>query len=131
MSWDLPEVDNDGNVWTSWTHYNARSLLYWYRQWHKRDLELDNTDSYEITINLAGRLDDPEPIPARKGEERWSEDRITDGEIQLITDWLATHFTGDVEEDVRDDSCWRINCLNWGRFVPSGGQTPRSLTTNI
>lgn len=131
MSWDLPEVDNDGNVWTNWTHYNARSLLYWYRQWHKRDLELDNTDSNEITINLAGRLDDPEQPPARKGEERWTEFEITDGEIRMITDWLASHFTGDVEEDVRGDSCWRINCLNWARFVPSGGQTPRSLTTNI
>lgn len=131
MSWDLPYVDNDGGVWTNWTWYNARSLLYWYRQWHKRDLVLNNTDSYEITIELAGRLDDPEEAPARKGEERWNEFEITDGEIRLITDWLATHFTGDVEEDVRSDRCWRVNCLNYGRFVPSGGQSPRSLTTNI
>ena len=50
MSWDLPVVDNDGNVWTTWTHYNARSILYWYRNWHSRDLDLANTGPNELTI---------------------------------------------------------------------------------
>ena len=131
MTRDYPDVLNEGGVWTDWTHYNARSLLYWYREWHERDLVLDPTDSNEITILLAGRLDDPDPgfdpgAPARKSP-RWADDTITRGEINLISEWLSFHFTGGIVEDFSGDGEWRLDCMNWGRFVPSGGQTPRSF----
>ena len=133
MSWDLPgppDIENENNTWTKWTYYNARSLLYWYRQWHERTLFIDPVDSYIMELVLAGRLDDPEEIPARKGDPRWDDLRVTDGEVDLVTNWLAFHFDAEIREQYAANQRWLIDVRDWGRFVPSGGQTPRLLLRN-
>ena len=145
MSWDLPgppDIVNEDNIWTPWAYYNARSLLYWYRQWHQRTLTIVPLDSYIMQLVLAGRLDDPpsEIIPYRrdipqvepetKYDARWGDVTITDGEIDLVTDWLANHFDAGIYEQFTANQRWVIDVSGWGRFVPSGGQTPRLLLRN-
>ena len=139
MSWDLPgppDIVNEDNIWTSWAYYNARSLLYWYRQWHERTLTIEPIDSNIMELVLAGRLDDPELEPYRRGipqvdpEERWADITITDGEVNLVTDWLAFHFDAEIREQFTANQRWLIDVSGWCRFVPSGGQTPRLLLRN-
>ena len=133
MSWDLPgppDIVNDNNTWTKWAYYNARSLLYWYRQWHERTLTITPIDSNIMQLVLAGRLDDPQEIPARKGEPRWDDIRITGGEVNLITDWLADHLEAEIREQFDANERWLVDVSGYGRFVPSGGQTPRLLLRN-
>lgn len=133
MSWDLPgppQIENTNNIWTPWTYYNARSLLFWYQQWHERTLTIDPVDSYIMELVLAGRLDDPPEIPSRKAEPRWDDSRITNGEVDLVTDWLAFHFDAEIYEQFQANRRWLIDVSGWGRFVPSGGQTPRLLLRN-
>ena len=125
MSWDLPgppEIENTNNTWTSWTYYNARSLLYWYQQWRERTLTITPLDSNIMQLELAGRLDDPpEIIPA------WTDVTISDGEVEMFTNWLAFHLAADVEQDFDSNQRWIVTTTFPKRFVPSGGQTPTSL----
>lgn len=133
MSWDLPgppDIENTNNTWTNWTYYNARSLLYWYRNWNERTLTVTPVDSFIIELVLAGRLDDPEDFPSRKGEPRWDDDVITLGEVNLVTDWLAFHLDAEIREQFVANQRWLVDVSGWGRFVPSGGQTPRLLLRN-
>ena len=142
MSWDLPgppDIVNEDNTWTRWAYYNARSLLYWYRQWHERTLSITPLDSNIMELKLAGRLDDPETIiPYRRGIPQvdpevtpaWADTAITDGEVDLITNWLARHLDAEISEQFTANERWVVDVSGWGRFVPSGGQTPRSLIRN-
>ena len=132
--WDLPDVGGN-DVWNLWTSRQASSLKYWYQQWQSRDITVDELASggYIIEVGLAGRLDGSDlPPPGRANPELYYTDQANDGVVKEVREWLASHFTGAITQDWADENHWLLDCTPvngvFGRFVPSGGQEPRSLT---
>lgn len=132
--WDLPTVGGNG-VWNLWTSRQASSLKYWYQQWENRDVTVDELSSggYLIEVALAGRLDGSDIIQARSEQpELYYTRYANDGVVKEVREWLASHFTGAITQDWANDQHWILDCSpvngDFGRFVPSGGQEPRSIT---
>ena len=108
------EIDPESG-YTGWAQYNIASLLYHYRQWHNRDLQIGMIDPQTFTIQGMGRLDDLGRLNEAPNM----------GEVVMVWDWVCFHWTGTIEAIGSGTSgIFKLSCSGSGRFVPSGGATP-------
>lgn len=111
VSEEPDQIDPETGM-SGWAQYNVANLLYHYRQWKNRDLQIGMIDHQTFTVQGAGRLDDLGRAAATP----------TDGEILMVWNWLCFHWTGSIEVIGSGASgVFKLSCMGTGRFVPSGG----------
>ena len=107
-----PDPINPDSEFSGWAQYNIANLIFNYRRWHNRDLQVGMIDHQTFTIQGIGRLDDLGRAAATP----------TDGEILMVWDWLKFHWTGSMENmGTGTSGIFKLSCMGTGRFVPSGG----------
>lgn len=94
--------------------YQVASILYWYRRWHNRDLQVKPVDSASFTLSAGGKL----------GNNGAVANAPTEGEKKLVAEWLTERWDGEIT--ISGDSI-TLKCVGSGNFHPSGGGSPVSV----
>ena len=105
-----PDPIDPNSGYTGWCQYNIASLVYHYRAWHNRNLEITQVDSQTFTVKPGGRIDD-----YRAGR---SAGTPTEGEVAMVWRWLAFRWSGTLQQC---EGGFQLSCSGTGRFAPSGG----------